>query len=470
MKQLLFIFFLLSSTALTAQSGCDITIRLNGYTEDTLFFGHTFGRRAVPDFPAARQADGSFRLHTDEPLAEGLYAIVYQGRGRRKEFLSCWLVDGQRKFTIETTRFNPEGAAKVEGSEENALLYQYLDRYEALSDDLDDRTNDWKVYRDEPAFRAMVQQQEALHQYQSDFIRQHPGTRTAAMVAETLFLVPSPDPKPNWQTQAANRHRWFRQHYFDRMDLGGGKFLQDPLWVERTDHYFAVLPPPEPDSTVAMIEEIFQRLRPDPAAYHYYFGYIMNSISKMSRYRTDEAFVHFVREYVDQGKADFLSADRTARYRSKADGMEPLFVGKTAPDVTLTDRNGIPVSVHGVQARYTLLVFWMYDCGHCKKELPIVKKIYEESLREKGVKVISVCSKSGDDTPKCWEFADAIAMPADWYVVNDPQRRTRFSTLYNVRSFPRLLLLDADKKIVFKLAGSASEKVLARELARAMGE
>lgn len=475
MKNTICIFLLTSllqllNTSLPAQSGYDIRVKMEGYRADSLWFGHTYGKRAVADVGAVIGTDGYFHFQSDEPTEPGLYAIVFK-RGGSLQFMSCWLAEGQRKFSIETDFFRMASATTVEGSAENEALYEYFRRYYALTDSLDDLTNNWKSMQDENSFRAYVQGQEALRQFQEAFLKKYPNSLTAELVRQTLFLTPPQQPElhADWQSEAADRHAFLRRHYFDRMDLSGRQFLKYPLWVDRTDYYFSKLPPPEPDSLAAMVEEVFQRLQPDAEAYEYYVGYVMNSLARMSRHRTDEAFVYLVRTYLDKGKWEFLSDDRKTRYRNDADRMEPLFVGKKVPDVTLYDREGTPVSVHGVEAPYTLLAFWLHDCGHCKKEMPIVKKLYEEGLREKGLQVISVCGKGGEeDTPKCWGFAGNMDTPGDWLVVNDPQRRSRFSTLFNVRSYPRLILLDAEKRVLFKQSGEMPEELLKTELGRVM--
>ncbi|MBK8565621.1 MAG: redoxin domain-containing protein [Saprospiraceae bacterium] len=458
---------LLLATSLPAQLTCDIRVKMSGYNTDTLWFGSTYGKRAEPDFHALKGADGYFQLVTDKPLAPGLYAIIFK-KGGSQQFMSCWLAEGQRSFTIETDFFRMASSTTVKGSAENEVLYDYFRRYYALTDSLDDLTNHWKSMQDEPSFRAYVQGQEALRQYQEAFLEKHPNSLTAELVRQTLFLTPPQQSElhADWQSEAAERHAFLRQHYFDRMDLSGGQFLKYPLWVDRTDYYFSKLPPPVPDSLAAMVEDVLNRLQPNVEAYQYYVGYVMNSLAKMSRFRTDEAFVRLVRTHLDGGKWGFLSEDRQRRYRDDADRMEPLFVGKKCPAVTLYDRDAKPVPILDVPADYTLLLFWLYDCGHCKKEIPVVKNLHEK-YKAKGLKVLSVCGKSGEEeTHKCWEFTQTMQMPEDWLLLNDPQRKSRFSTLLNVRSYPRMILLDKEKNIVYKQIGEVPEVVLERELVR----
>jgi hypothetical protein len=459
--------------AQTTSSSCDITVKMDGYALDTLWFGNYHGKRAVPDFAFAKNTDGRFYLKSEEKLPAGMYAILYK-RGQAStdfEHFSVWLADGQRSFSIETSIKRPLADARVTGSSENARLLPYLVRYETLTDSLNDRSNDWKSLRTEAAFRSLAQAQETLRKFQESSIVacDTDAPLTAELLRQTLFQTPPASGEgQNWQAEAAERHLWMRRHFFDRMDLGSGRFLKFPLWVDRANYFFSKMPPPEPDSMISMVEEVLRRLEPDVEAQQYYFRYMMNSMSRISRYRTDEAFVFFVRNYVENGKADFLTKDRREKYLDDADRMEPLFVGKKVPDATFFDKNGNPRTLFETTAPYALLVFWLHDCGHCKKEIPIVRSIFAR-WQSKGLHVFSVCGSSGEDkTAACYDFAERLEMPAEWTVVNDPLRRSRFSRLYNISSYPRMILLDAEKRVLFKHTGEATAEVLEAEFARAI--
>lgn len=462
--------------AQTASTGCEITVFFKNYTLDTIWFGTYSGKRAEPDFAALKNTDGNFQLKSDKPLPAGMYAILYK-RGKSStdyEHFPVWLTDGQRKFSIETSFETNVGRtlekAHVEGSIENTRLFNYLARYEILTDTLNDHRNRWKSLRSETAFRQLVQTEEAFRQFQETSIAActTDAPLTADLLRQTLFLTPPKwaGKEKDWQAEAAERHRWMRTHFFDRMDLGSGQFLKFPLWVDRTDYFFSKMPPPEPDSMISMIEEILHRLEPDVAAKQYYFRYMMNSMIKMSRYRTDEVFVFFVRNYVQKGRADFLTQERREKYLDEAERMEPIFAGKTVPDATFFDKKGIPHTLYETEAPYTLMVFWLYDCGHCKKEAPIIRTIFDR-WKAKGLQVFSVCGSGGEDkTAACFEFAERMEMPAEWVVVNDPLRRSRFWRLYNVSSYPRIILLDAEKRVLFKHIGGATAEMLDAEFSR----
>jgi thiol-disulfide isomerase/thioredoxin len=186
----------------------------------------------------------------------------------------------------------------------------------------------------------------------------------------------------------------------------------------------------------------------------------MESLGRISRFQTDEAYVYLVRKYIDTGKSDWMNVGDLEKYRDDASRLEPLFLGKKCPDVTFFDPEGKPVSIYETDAPYLLVAFWMYDCSHCKREIPQLIKLYEK-YQSKGLKVMSVCGKGGEEEmPKCWEFAKNMKMPEAWLLLADPQRRSQYYTLLNVRSYPRLLLLDKNKMILYKQTGEIPKNAL----------
>jgi hypothetical protein len=77
--------------------------------------------------------------------------------------------------------------------------------------------------------------------------------------------------------------------------------------------------------------------------------------------------------------------------------------------------------------------------------------------KDKGLKILSVCGKAGSDLPQCWAFAEEKQFPEDWFLVADPIRRSGITSLYNIRSYPRMVIFDKDKNIVFKRSGSMKD-------------
>src|SRR5205823_1166542 len=75
--------------------------------------------------------------------------------------------------------------------------------------------------------------------------------------------------------------------------------------------------------------------------------------------------------------------------------LKPLLLGKKAPPITMQDSTGKTVSLYDIKAKYTIVVFWDYSCGHCKKEIPALSEIYKSKLKAMGVEVFGVETDSG---------------------------------------------------------------------------
>ncbi len=469
LKKILFFFLFFSFLGVaSAQQGCEILVRFSNYSYDTLWFGRTFGKRAVPEFYGLKNKEGFFELKSPGPLEPGMYAIIHKRSPRASyQFFQCWLAEGQREFTLTTSLTKPYAFAKIKGSPENETFYSYLQQFEIQNKRLDSLINDWCYRQDEVSFRQRVKAEEEMRKFQDDFSKKNAGTLTAALVEQTsLPLPPALKRKPaDWKEEARSRWLWQREHYFDKMDICKPDFMRYIQWLNATDFYLFNLPPPDPDTLKVLIEEVFDRLAGCPEALQYYQKYLITSLAHMSQFRRDEVFVYLVHNYIRTGKVAWGEPRDMERLIADADRMQPLFIGEQAPDIRLTDPQNNPVHLYGIEAPCTILVFWLPDCSHCKRELPRLKEIYNK-YKPRGLKIMSVCGKMLDEVSACWEFNKSRQLPEDWYAVADPQRRSGMASLYNIRSYPRIFVLDADKKIAYKRLGEASEIELETVLAK----
>jgi len=131
--------------------------------------------------------------------------------------------------------------------------------------------------------------------------------------------------------------------------------------------------------------------------------------------------------------------------KEKVELMKTVSVGQKAPDFTLNNPEGNPVSLSSkIGSKLLLVDFWAGWCGPCRQENPNVVKVYNE-FNKKGFDVFGV---SLDRTREEWLKAisdDKLT----WTHVSDLQYwNSTAAKLYAVNAIPANFLLDENGVII----------------------
>jgi peroxiredoxin len=130
---------------------------------------------------------------------------------------------------------------------------------------------------------------------------------------------------------------------------------------------------------------------------------------------------------------------------ARAQLMKTVAVGQKAPDFTLNDVNGNPVSLYSkVGSKLLLVDFWAAWCNPCRQENPNVVKVYKE-FNKKGFDVFGVSLDRSKE-----EWVEAIAADKlTWTHVSDLQYwNNAAARLYAVNAIPANFLLDENGIII----------------------
>ena len=135
-----------------------------------------------------------------------------------------------------------------------------------------------------------------------------------------------------------------------------------------------------------------------------------------------------------------------ARAKAEAEAAKKQAAGVQAPDFTLNDINGKPLSLSSLRGKYVILDFWGSWCGWCIKGFPEMKNYYN---KYKGK--FEILGVDCNDTEQKWK--DAVKKhELPWLHVYNP-RDSKVLSDYGVQGFPTKIILGPDGKIVKTIVG-----------------
>ena len=431
-----------------AQSGHQISFQIEGYEETELQIAYYLTDKQYIADTAQIGEDGRFVFAGEEPLRPGVYLAVMAPDNRVFQFL---VTPGEQHFSIATRAENQTGNIRIQGSPDNELFYEYLAFLQKQSAKAQPLRAALEADAEDAAARAQMDAlSAAVKAYQERLIAEHPGSLTAAIVRANVAVQP-PDFGPG-QAGQEKAWRWMQRHYFDNLDLRDDRLLRTPFLYERLDYFVHKLQVQHPDTIALAIDNVLQRMDPESELFKVYLIHFLNEAAASQVIGMDAVYVHLVDHYYAKGLAPWAEAEALKKMIERADALRPLLIGKTAPDIRMQRRDGTPLSLHEVDADFTILYFWRYDCGHCKKSTPVMKEFWEQ-YKDKNIKIFSVCTKHTDEVADCWKYVDENEI-GEWIQVVDPYLRSRYNKLYDVQTTPQIYVLDKNKVIRSKRLGA----------------
>jgi thiol-disulfide isomerase/thioredoxin len=449
-KRFLFITILICITFTLRAEGYRISIQWEGLKDTSVFLAHYFDTKIFVDDTLKLDKNGKGIFTSDKKLHEGLYVLYLN----EKAYLDV-LIGNDQEITVKTNNTDIIKNLKIENSKEseNFLVYQNILR--GKGSEKNELTKQYKE-SENPEKQKIEEEINAIDDYIENYlsaeIRKYPGTMYSLFL-KTSDHVKAPEPDVSKDNPKYDSIAWFhyynfnRDHFFDSVDFSDERILYTPLINPKLDNYFNKILIQSPDSIIPQAFKIIDRSRKSKLVFQFITQYLLNNSLQSKVMGMDAVFVAIADGIYLKGEATWTDSTTLSKIAEETYLTRPNLIGKMAPEMIMENLDGEFESLHQIQSKYIVLVFWEPGCGHCKKEIPeLYQTVYQKYLNQN----IDYFAVNIGDNKKEWsDFINNHEL-IGWHNVWDPTNQTRFRFKYNVQTTPLIYLLDKDKKIVAK--------------------
>jgi thiol-disulfide isomerase/thioredoxin len=432
----------------------NISVKIDGLDcEDELLLANQFGdKQYLRDTSECVNGIATFR--GDESLQNGVYLIVLPKKNYF-EILISKNEDQTNYFFHTDTTLSPKKMI-VEGSKENELFFEFNNfaivegnKAGKIRRELDS-LEEGKIQKKLELELKDINKGVALKR---DKISQDYSELFIGKLYKSMTEIKSPDfSDKSEEDKRKFKYLWMREHFWDKVDFSEDGLVRSPVFHNKLKYYFDTYMPPIADTAIWLGDNLINKIEAagSKEQYKYTIHFLLGYFESAKFMCFDKALWHIAKNYYCAGKAFWADSAYVSKMCVESAKMEATLCDKVAPDMYMPDstfRQRIRMSE--IKKPVTVLVFWDINCGHCKKEMPLISQMYD-SLTNENLEIYAVYTQ-GD-----WEgWKKRLAKDKFNFInVANAFGEDKFRKKYNIRTTPQIFVLDKDKNIRFKKIGA----------------
>lgn len=471
----------------TAPAPYEIKVNVKNIKDSVLYLAiYTFDKQMLAD-TAWKAKDGSYTFKKSRELPKGMYMLVSQAKAKFVDFL----INREKKFSMAFDTADVVKSMKFTGSKENDEFLEIVRFMAGKTREYNDYKKEVKAKSTPDSTKLLSaksrEMNSAVEKYRSEYLAKNP----TGYISDFLRLQTEPDisnpPKAsNGRPDSLWQYQYYKNHYWDGIPLDDEGILHTPHFADKFKNFFQKIIIQMPDSINKEIGPVMDRIynNGNNKEFFKWTLYWLTNWSETSKVMGfDAIFVYIGNRYYKTGKGDFYTKDQLKKIVERINILEPLLIGKVVPELLLTDTNGIKVvqkvkldtcksgktltecytlhkeeldrnlvSLHAFasKAEYTVLLFWDIDCGHCKKEVPVIFEKFRE-LRQEGINVrVEAIYTQHDYSDWLKTIREMKLIDPDWRNSVDGVHLQNLKEKFDIFSTPVIYILDKGKVIRYK--------------------
>ncbi len=439
------VLFFISTFSFASNDGYEIKIKFKNLKNTECYLGFHYGKSKYIKDTAQIDKKGIAIFSGEKELEGGIYLIVTPNKNYFE------LIVTENEIFIETDTTDLVDNMIVHKSEENKVFYDYLKFMKSEHFKIVELQKKIKEKKgDEKAIKELKEQITEINENVEDYRNKIIEERKELFWAKVLLAMKEPIPRDKLDDEADSTYSrflygWYQKHFFDNIDFSDARMLRTPLYDAKINKFMNRITIRHPDSLKFAAARVIDKSLADTQLFKYTLIKLFNKYAKSKYMGMDEVFVHLAERYYLSGLAYWSDSTQKAKIWDRVAKLSNNIIGMKAKELVMKDTSGTYRSIFDTYSEYSVLIFWDYDCGHCRKVLPILKKYYNKTDRD-SLEVFAIYI--GTDLNHWKDYVNENNF--NWINLADPGNSTNFRVLYDIHSTPVIYLLNKNHIIEAK--------------------
>ena len=249
----------------------------------------------------------------------------------------------------------------------------------------------------------------------------------------------------------ANDHKaiaaYMVMHFWDNFNFRDTMYCHVPEISEQAfSDYIYIFDYTTTEKISEGVHKMLDSASVEPLMYQYFFKLAEHYLyHPNSRLRNDEYYIPFLEHITSLRDLPEEMKIRPKYQLALAYKNRP---GEKANNLTYTLSNGKTGTLYEVSAKYTLLMFYNPGCKECQNAKNEIKNtpVISDAVSAGKLKIVAVYP---DENIESWK-SHLGDIPTSWINGYDLSLSVKNNELYDLKAIPTLILLDKDKKVIFK--------------------